>query len=109
MGSETSSLRERIQGISKRPKAQKALIPLQEQVFVWRYLPAKQKIYPQRPQRLCGENPILDKHDKKYNNICALFREAVLTKSTVNNLSDGERNNFFFDSSLLKVSVDQFS
>jgi hypothetical protein len=46
---------------------------------------------------------------EKYNNICALFREAVLTKSTVNNLSDGERNNFFFDSSLLKVSVDQFS
>ena len=37
MGSETSSLRERIQGISKRPKAQKTLIPLQEQVFVWRY------------------------------------------------------------------------
>ena len=63
MGSETSSLREQIQGISKRPKAQETLIPLQEQVFVWRYLPAKQKIYPQRPQRLCGENPILDKHE----------------------------------------------
>jgi hypothetical protein len=43
MGPETSSLREQIQGISKRPKAQKTLIPLQEQVFVWRYLPAKQK------------------------------------------------------------------
>ena len=64
MGSETSSLREQVQGISKRPKAQETLIPLQEQVFVWRYLPAKQKIYPQRPQRLCGENPILDKSDK---------------------------------------------
>jgi hypothetical protein len=60
MGSETSSLREQIQGISKRPKAQETLIPLEEQVFVWRYLPAKQKIC---PQRLCGENPILDKHD----------------------------------------------
>ena len=63
MGSETFSLREQIQGISKRPMAQKTLLPLQEKVFVWRYLPAKQKIYPQRPQRLYGENRILDKHD----------------------------------------------
>jgi hypothetical protein len=27
------------------------------------FRPAKQKIPPLRPLRLCGENPILDKHD----------------------------------------------
>jgi len=66
MGSETSSLREQMRGISQRLKAQETLIALQEPVFVWRYLSAKQKIYPPRPQRLCGENPILDKHDSRY-------------------------------------------
>jgi hypothetical protein len=40
-------------------KAQEMLTALQEQVFIWRYLPAKEKMNPPRPRRLCGENPIL--------------------------------------------------
>jgi len=34
-----------------------------QNLLVWRYLTAKQKMISLRPQRLCGENVILAKHD----------------------------------------------
>jgi hypothetical protein len=48
-------LQRQTQGILQRPQAKEMLIALGEQTSVWRYLGAKQKRYPQRSRRLCGE------------------------------------------------------
>jgi hypothetical protein len=44
---------------------------------------------------------------KRHNSIFALLKEAVLITSIVNNPLDGETNNLFFNSSFLKISVNQ--